>query len=110
MAKTHRASLRVCVLGHTRKFNGVAPRRGRVAVGQKIDFVAAKVEGVAHSSELADMYAKSLGLPRSDLFSYLTEAISYDLDAPSLQGLKLYYELADKCGLIEKVREVAFLL
>ncbi len=76
---------------------------------KRIDFVAAKREGMAHAGELADMYAESLGLPRDDLFSYLTEAISYDLDEESLQGLRLYYQLAAKCGLIEEARDIAFL-
>lgn len=76
---------------------------------KRIDFVTAKIEGMSHAGELADMYAESLGLPRDDLFSYLTEAISYDLDQESLQGLRLYYELAAKCGLIEEAREIAFL-
>jgi chorismate dehydratase len=76
---------------------------------KRIDFVTAKLEGMAHAGELADMYAENLGLPRDDLFSYLTEAISYDLDKESLQGLSLYYELAAKCGLIEEARDIAFL-
>jgi chorismate dehydratase len=74
-----------------------------------IDFLAAKVEGVEHANELADLYSKSLGLPRDELFSYLTEAISYDLDEPSLRGLRLYYELASECGLILEARDIMFL-
>ena len=79
------------------------------SAGQGIDFVAAKLEGMAHAGELADRYAESLGLPGEDLFSYLTEAISYDLDEESLRGLRLYYELAEKSGLIEEARDIAFL-
>lgn len=75
----------------------------------RIDFVAAKAEGLAHANELADIYAENLGLPRDDLFSYLTEAISYHLDEESLQGLRLYYELASKCGLIAEARDIEFL-
>jgi chorismate dehydratase len=75
----------------------------------RIDFVTAKLEGMAHADQLADMYSNSLGLHRDDLFSYLTEAISYDLDEESLQGLRLYYELAGKCGLIDEARDIAFL-
>ena len=74
-----------------------------------IDFLAAKLEGVAHADELADLYSERLGLPRDDLFSYLTEAISYDLDEESLQGLRLYYELARECGLIQEARDIVFL-
>lgn len=75
----------------------------------KVDFLAAKVEGTAHSSELADIYSKTLGLAREDLFSYLTEAISYDLDEESIKGLRLYYELASEAGLIQESRDLRFL-
>ena len=50
----------------------------------KVDFLAAKREGVEHAGELADIYSAQLGLPRDDLFKYLTENISYDLDGESL--------------------------
>jgi chorismate dehydratase len=74
-----------------------------------IDFEAAKEEGLAHAPELADRYALGLGLPRDELFRYLTENISYDLDEECLRGLRLYYELAVECGLIGDAREVKFL-
>jgi chorismate dehydratase len=74
----------------------------------RIDFLAAKVEGTAHADELADRYSQQLGLPRDDLFSYLTEAISYDLDEESLIGLRLYYELAREAELIQEARELVF--
>jgi len=73
-----------------------------------IDFAAAKVEGLAHAGDLADSYARSLGLPRDGLFRYLTENISYDLDEESLAGLRLYYQLASECGLIGEPREMVF--
>ena len=76
---------------------------------EKIDFSEAKLEGLNHAHELATSYSESLGLPREDLFSYLTEAISYDLDEESLRGLSLYYRLASERGLIEEPRELAFL-
>jgi chorismate dehydratase len=79
------------------------------APGDGVDFIAAKREGVAHAEELADIYSASLGLPREELISYLTENINYDLDEECLRGLKLYYELAQECGLIEEAREVRFL-
>jgi len=74
-----------------------------------IDFLGAKLEGVAHANELADLYGERLGLPRDDLFSYLTEAISYDLDEENLQGLRLYYQLARECELIQEARDIEFL-
>jgi chorismate dehydratase len=74
-----------------------------------VDFLAAKREGLEHIDELADIYSQSLGLPRRDLIRYLTENISYALDEESLRGLKLYYEMARECGLIEGARELMFL-
>ena len=76
---------------------------------RRVDFGAAKLEGTAHADELAALYSERLGLPREDLFSYLTEAISYDLDDESLQGLRLYYELASEAGLIQEPRSLVFL-
>lgn len=75
----------------------------------EVDFAAAKREGLAHTEELADRYAAQLGLPRQELIAYLTENICYDLDEESLQGLRLYYQLAAECGLIETARELVFM-
>ena len=86
-----------------------AERFGHGQAGeQKIDFIAAKLEGTAHADELAVRYSERLGLPRDDLYSYLTEAISYDLDEESLEGLRLYYKLASG-GLIQEARDLVFL-
>lgn len=74
----------------------------------RIDFLAAKLEGVRHTDYLARIYSAQLGLPRDELISYLTENISYDLDEESLGGLRLYYELARECGLIEEARGLVF--
>lgn len=75
---------------------------------ERVDFLAAKREGVAHTNELAELYSAQLGLPRDDLVGYLTNNISYDLDAENLRGLNLYYEMARDSGLIDGVRELAF--
>jgi chorismate dehydratase len=79
------------------------------SAGAKIDFEAAKFEGVAHADYLADLYSERLTLPRDELFSYLTEAISYDLDDECLRGLRRYYELASEHGLIQEARDLVFL-
>lgn len=75
---------------------------------RRVDFVAAKDEGVAHAAELAAIYSEQLGLPKEDLVNYLTKNIHYDLDDESLSGLKLYYDLAYDCGLIDEARALAF--
>lgn len=77
---------------------------------KRIDFCAAKIEGLSHAEQLADIYSERLGLSSSDLLSYLTENISYDLDEECLRGLRLYYELAYECALIAEPRDLNFLL
>ena len=74
-----------------------------------VDFIAAKREGLEHADELAGIYAKELGLAPDDLFRYLTQNISYDLDSDSLRGLALYYDLASQSGLIATPRPLEFL-
>jgi chorismate dehydratase len=74
----------------------------------EVDFLAAKREGLAHASDLANRYGESLGLPRRELITYLTQNINYDLDEESLRGLQLYYRLAAECGLIEQAKELVF--
>jgi chorismate dehydratase len=74
-----------------------------------VDFLAAKREGLEHADELAGIYAPELGLPHDELFRYLTENISYELDSDSLRGLALYYDLASQSGLIDTPRPLVFL-
>src|SRR5262249_21332163 len=78
-------------------------RDSGIGIGE-VDFAAAKREGLACAETIAARYAESLGLPYDELLTYITGNISYDLDAESLRGLKLYYEMAAECGLIEKAR------
>jgi chorismate dehydratase len=85
------------------------PGASRSSEEARIDFNAAKVEGLAHAEQLAAIYGKRLGLASSDLFSYLTENISYDLDEECLRGLRLYYDLAYQCALIAEPRDLVFL-
>jgi chorismate dehydratase len=65
-----------------------------------IDFVQACKEGMAQRNEIFDYYEQILGLPRSELETYLTENITFFLDADLRKGLELYYQLAHKNGLI----------
>lgn len=79
------------------------------AAEDRIDFNAAKIEGLAHAEELAEIYGERLGLPKGELLSYLTENITYNLDEECLRGLRLYYELANQCALIAEPRDLVFL-
>jgi chorismate dehydratase len=73
-----------------------------------VDFVEAKREGLEHLEEIASSYAKKLGLPESELLSYLRDNISYDLDQDALTGLDLYYRLAHEEGLIPEHRPLDY--
>ena len=75
----------------------------------QIDFKKAKIEGLAHTQQLANIYSEQLKIPSSSLLSYLTENISYDLDEECLRGLALYYELAYECSLIAKPCDLVFI-
>jgi chorismate dehydratase len=74
----------------------------------RVDFRAAKDEGLERIEEIAETYARTLGLERERLLEYLTRNICYDLDEESLRGMKLYYELAHETGLLEEVRPLEF--
>jgi predicted solute-binding protein len=68
------------------------------------DFAGARDEGVAHLEEIVDQYERQLRLPREELRAYLTENVCFDLNEEMRAGLELYFRLAHKHGLIERVR------
>lgn len=74
-----------------------------------VDFAGARDEGLAHVDEIVEEYARSLGLPRSDLVSYLLDHICFDPDADMLAGLELYFRLAHRHGLIAEPRPLKLL-
>lgn len=74
-----------------------------------IDFAAARDEGLAHLEEIVANYESDITLPREDMLRYLSQNISYTVDASMHEGLELYYALAHKHGLIDQVRPVEFI-
>ena len=75
----------------------------------EIDFAAARDEGLAHIDGIAAKYASETGLSRDDMKRYLTENISYSVDDSMQAGLQLYFELAEKHGLIPANKPLNFL-
>jgi chorismate dehydratase len=69
-----------------------------------IDFAGARDEGLERVEEIVAHYEALLGLPPSELRTYLLENISFELDAEMRAGLSLFYELARKHGIISEVR------
>ena len=71
---------------------------------RRVDFASARDEGLAHAEEIAALYSSTVGLPTEEIKSYLLENISYKLDEELRAGLDLFYRLAQKHGIIQKVQ------
>lgn len=79
----------------------------REGAGRKmggVDFAAARDEGLSHLEEIAAQYEGELKLPRAELLTYLRDNICFELDEELRAGLELFYELARRHRLIEKLR------
>ena len=73
-----------------------------------IDFSAARDEGLAHLDEIAARHEKQTGLSRGEIKDYLTRNIAFQMDENMKKGLELYFELAQKHGLTERVKPLEF--
>lgn len=78
-------------------------------IAETIDFAAARDEGLAYLDEIISNYAPEINLTREDFKKYLSENISYSIGENMLQGLELYFKLADKNGLTEENIPLAFI-
>jgi chorismate dehydratase len=75
---------------------------------RRIDFAGARDEGVAHVEEIVAEYEQKIPMPVSELRKYLTENIVFHVDESMERGLRLYFELAAKHGLIPSVKPLRF--
>ncbi|MEQ1642006.1 MAG: menaquinone biosynthesis protein [Pyrinomonadaceae bacterium] len=73
-----------------------------------IDFAAARDEGLAHLDEIIANYETDIRLGPDEMRQYLSENISYSIDDSMKRGLELYFALAAKHKLIDRVRELDF--
>lgn len=80
----------------------------KTTTAQKIDFAAARDEGLRHLDEIIANYETEIPLPREDFKKYLSENISYTVDDSMRKGLELYFKLARKHDLIENNKELVF--
>jgi chorismate dehydratase len=64
----------------------------------------------ASLDHIAREWSTRLGLKESDIRSYLTENIYYQLDAPCLEGLQLFYRYAAEIGALPSPPEMRFLV
>ncbi|HKX83857.1 MAG TPA: MqnA/MqnD/SBP family protein, partial [Pyrinomonadaceae bacterium] len=74
-----------------------------------IDFAAARDEGLGHVNEIAANYQSEIPIGHGNLVNYLSENISYSIDDSMQQGLDLYFQLAQKNGLIDTNKPLRFL-
>ena len=64
--------------------------------------------GVSRLDQIARRESELLGIACSTAASYLTENLHFRLGSAERDGLKLFYELACKQGLVPKGKEIAF--
>lgn len=72
----------------------------------EVDFAGARDEGVTRIEEIVDAYKDQIPM---DLKRYLTQNIVYRIDDSMQRGLQLYFELAHKHGLIERVKTLRYI-
>jgi chorismate dehydratase len=75
----------------------------------RIDFAAARDEGLAQVERVVSNYEKEVPLSRSEIREYLTSNITFRLDDSLEKGMRLYFELACKHGLIDENKPLQFL-
>jgi len=76
---------------------------------REVDFAGARDEGVAHIEEIVQSYQDKIPMRVEELRNYLTENIVFRVDESMERGLRLYFELAYKHGLIERVKPLRFI-
>jgi len=74
-----------------------------------VDFAGARDEGVAHLEEIVGSYQDKIPIPVEEVRNYLTENIVFNVDQSMEKGLQLYFELAFKHKLIERVKPLRFI-
>jgi chorismate dehydratase len=70
-----------------------------------VDFAGARDEGLTQIEQIVSAYKDKIPM---DLKKYLTENIVYRIDDSMERGLQLYFDLAFKHGLIERVKPLRF--
>ena len=75
--------------------------------GIDVDFAGARDEGVTRINEIVEAYKDKI--PSVNLRKYLTENIVYRIDDSMQRGLELYFQLAHKHGLIERIKPLRYI-
>lgn len=81
----------------------------KVEIAKQIDFARARNEGLQHLDEIIANYESEIRLSHQDFHNYLTENINFTINETMQKGLELYFQLAEKNGLIEKAQPLRFI-
>ena len=84
-------------------------REDAIERARGVDFAGARDVGVAHIEEIVRSYQDKIPMRVEELRNYLTENIVFNVDESMERGLRLYFELAFKHGLIERVKPLQFI-
>jgi chorismate dehydratase len=75
---------------------------------EQIDFARARDEGLKHLDEIIANYETEIPLARDEFKTYLSENIAYSIDDSMQNGLSLFFDLARKHNLIERLKPLCF--
>ena len=84
-------------------------REGAVEVVRDVDFAGARDEGLEQVEKIISESETDMPLPREEIRKYLTENITFHVDDKLEKGMRLYFELARKHGLIENNKPLQFI-
>jgi chorismate dehydratase len=76
--------------------------------GLDIDFQRASEEGQAQLERISNIYEQQLGLPCHELLEYLQKNVTFRFDENLRKALDFYYRLAEKHGLISRIKPLNF--
>jgi predicted solute-binding protein len=74
----------------------------------KLDFAGARDEGLDQIESIVSQYENDLPLSREEIRKYLRDNITFHVDESLEKGMRLYFELAKKHGLIENAKPFQF--
>lgn len=74
-----------------------------------LDFAGARDEGLEQIEKIISQYENDLPLPRDEIRKYLTDNITFHVDESLETGMRLYFELAQKHGLIADNKPLQFI-
>jgi chorismate dehydratase len=83
-------------------------REGAESRFSEVNFAGARNEGLENADVITEAYERELDIARVDLKEYLLDNISFSLDEDMARGLELYFNLAHKHGLVDRLKPLRF--